>query len=75
MMAVHVQSFSFVLTYQDVLSLSIVTEFLYAYRSNMPNGQPKWLLSFIPGYPLLNFMLATAIYLLVSKKEKLNSLF
>lgn len=35
-------------------------------RSSKPNGQPKWLLSFIPNYPLLNFMLSTTIYLFIS---------
>ena len=37
-------------------------------RSGVPNGQPKLLLTLVPGYPLLNFAACTALYVYVSHR-------
>lgn len=37
-------------------------------RSSVPNGQPKFLLTLVPGYPMLNFAACTAMYVFVSHR-------
>lgn len=37
-------------------------------HSDIANGQPKYLLTIIPGYPLLNFALCTALYVYIAHR-------
>lgn len=61
-------SFEFLLYIFSVFART--KQWFLLYRSSVPNGQPKLLLSFLPDYPLLNFLLTTTIFLSVSSTFK-----
>lgn len=45
-----------------------ISQFHIWLNSGIADGQPKYVLSLLPGYPLLNFALCSAIYIFVSHR-------
>jgi len=45
-----------------------ISQFHVWMKTTIPDGQPKALLSLVPGYPLLNFAVCTAAYVFISHR-------
>lgn len=50
------------------LALADIGQFHTWLLSKRPDGQPIYLLTLLPGYPLLNFALVTAVYVTLSHR-------
>jgi len=53
---------------QVTLETYICQFHIWLSTSNVPNGQPKMIMDLVPGYPLLNFLLCSYIYIGISHR-------